>query len=90
MPHQWIVVYTAAGLIQAEIIKSLLSSADIPVRLSQDSAGAVYALTVGPMGEVDVLVPDSRVAEAQALIGQYERGELETGDLADSGETGDD
>ncbi len=85
MPPQWIVVYTAAGLIQAEIIKSLLESAELPVQLSQDSAGAVYALTVGPMGEVDVLVPDARAAEAQALIEQYERHELETGDLADSG-----
>lgn len=74
---QWVVAHTAAGFLHAQIIRGLLEAADIPVQTSQEGAGAVYALTVGPLGEVDVLVPDDRLDEAQAIIAAYERGELE-------------
>ncbi|MGQ0604903.1 MAG: putative signal transducing protein [Anaerolineales bacterium] len=79
MHAHWMPVYTAAGQLQAQIIAGLLQSADIPARLNQESAGSVYAFTVGPLGEVEVLVPNEQLAEAQALIVEYERGELETG-----------
>jgi hypothetical protein len=77
MTPGWAVVYTAAGQLQAQIIRSLLESAEIPVQTVQEGAGAVYAFTIGPMGEVDVMVPEDRLAEAQGLIAAYERGELE-------------
>jgi hypothetical protein len=85
MPAQWMPVYTAAGQLQAQIIASLLQSAGIAARLNQESAGTVYAFTVGPLGEVDVLVPAAQLAEAQALIADYERGRLETPDDRDAG-----
>jgi hypothetical protein len=70
-----VVVYTAAGQVQANIIRGFLEAQDIPVQLSQESAGAVYGFTVGTMGMVDVLVPAERAAEAQALIATMETGE---------------
>jgi hypothetical protein len=76
MPSNWVIIYTAAGLLQAEIIRSLLEATELPVRLQQESAGAVYALTVGPLGEVEVLVPAEHETEALALVEAYERGDL--------------
>lgn len=83
MNERWVVAHIAAGQLQAQIVVSLLQSAEIQARLNQESAGSVYALTVGPLGEVEVLVPAEQLAAAQELIGKYERGELETPDSAD-------
>lgn len=83
MPEHWVVVHTAAGALQAEIIRSLLEAADIPARTRQESAGAVYALTVGPLGEVAVLVAEAQQAAALEMIRAYERGELESREGAD-------
>jgi hypothetical protein len=52
-----VVVFRAAGLSEAEIIKGFLESAEIPVHLNYESAGAVYGLTVDGLGEVRVKVP---------------------------------
>ena len=83
MTQQWVVVYTAAGKLQAEIIRGLLEAAEIPAHTRQESAGAIYALTVGPLGEVEVLVSAGDQAAAQALIQAYERNELEPPDDTD-------
>lgn len=80
MKPDLVVIYTASGQFQAEIIKGLLQAAGIPVQLTQESTGAVYALTVGPLGEVEVLVPETYAEQAEALIAAMERGELDTGD----------
>jgi len=71
-----VVVYTAAGQLQASIIKGLLEAAEIPAQLSQEGAGSVYGLSVGPLGRVEILVPASRAREAKALMAAMERGEL--------------
>lgn len=85
MKFESVTIYTAPGLLQAEIVRSLLESAGIPVQLVQESAGAVYALTVGPLGEVEVRVPVDHAAQAEALIAAMERGDLETDDNSESG-----
>jgi hypothetical protein len=81
MTTGWVAAYTAAGQLQADIVKGLLEAAGIPVWTLREGAGAMYALTVGPMGEVEVMVPAERLAEAEAMIEQMEAGQLETGDL---------
>ena len=77
MTQSFAVVYTAAGRIEADIVKGMLEAAGIPVELSQESAGTVYGLTVGAMGLVEILVPEQRADEAKALIEAMQRGELE-------------
>lgn len=77
MTQSFAVVYTAAGRIEADIVKGMLEAAGIPVELSQESAGTVYGLTVGAMGLVEILVPEQRADEAKALIEAMRRGELE-------------
>lgn len=80
MASQWVTVFTARGHLHAEIIRGLLESAGLSVQLSQEGAAAAYALTVGPMGEVDVMVPEERQAEAEALLAAMDAGELDSGD----------
>lgn len=77
-PPQFITVHTASGQLEAEIIRSLLVAQGVTVRLSQESAGAVYAFTVGPLGEVDVMVPESEVVKARDVLDAYQRGEYNT------------
>ena len=63
-----VVVYRAAGLMEAEVIKGFLESAEIPVHLGYESAAAVYALTVDGLGEVRVCVPEAFAEEARELL----------------------
>ena len=86
MTQTWVVVYTAAGQLRAQIVRGLLEAAGVPVETAQEGAGAQYAFTVGPMGEVDVLVPADRLAEAQAVVVAFEHGDLETDGPAETAE----
>ncbi len=63
-----VVVFRAAGLSEAEIIKGFLESAEIPVHLAYESAGAVYGLTVDGLGEVRVKVPAEFASLALELL----------------------
>lgn len=76
----WTVVYSTQGKLSAEIVRLLLESFEIPSVLSQESVGATYGLTVGDLGEVDILVPASRVEEAVAILQDMEEGKLDADD----------
>ena len=76
------VVYTANGMLEAETVKILLESFGIPAFTNQESAGATYGLTVGPLGEVDVMVPEKHLIEAKKIIKEMEAGNLEVKDNA--------
>jgi hypothetical protein len=71
------VVYVAEGMLQAESVKILLESFGITVFVNQESAGTTYGLTVGILGEVDVIVPLAQVEEAKKIIADMESGKLE-------------
>jgi len=61
-------VCVTQGLLRAQVIKAKLELAGIPVLLDYESAGPVIGITVDGLGEVQILVPADRAAEAQALI----------------------
>lgn len=75
------VVYVAEGMLQAESVKILLESFGITAFVNQESAGTTYGLTVGFLGEVEVIVPLAQVEEAKKIIA-----DMESGKLMDSGE----
>ncbi len=82
------VVYVANGMLEAESVKILLESFGIPAYTNQESAGTVYGLTVGPLGEVEVVVPIDRLAEAKQVIEDMKSGKLELPDQNEENETG--
>jgi hypothetical protein len=71
------VVYVAEGRLQAESIKLLLESFGLTAFINQESAGTTYGLTVGFLGEVEVIVPLDQVEDAKKIISDMEAGNLE-------------
>jgi len=62
------VIHVEHGLLRAQVIKSKLEAAKIPVLLKYESVGPVIGLTADGLGEVRILVPARRADEARALI----------------------
>jgi len=50
------------------VIESLLQSFGIPVRLVHEAIGTVFGLSVGPLGQIEVAVPESYADEALQLL----------------------
>ena len=65
---KWEVVTTTGGLTTAEVIVGRLSAEGIPARAWQEGAGQAFGLTVGLLGTGYVLVPESYLEEAKALL----------------------
>jgi hypothetical protein len=74
------VVFVANGKLEAETVKILLESFGIPAFINQESAGSTYGLTVGPLGEVDVMVPHEHLGAAKKIISDMREGKLEVDD----------
>jgi len=81
------VVFVANGRLEAESVKIMLESFGIPAFINQESAGMTYGLTVGPLGEVDVMVQDQYLEQAKKVIEDMKNGLLELPDTPDSNET---
>jgi hypothetical protein len=61
-------IHTAAGMLKAQVIKTKLEEAGIPVLLDYESIGPVMGLTVDGLGQVRILVPKQYAEEARTLI----------------------
>lgn len=77
----WVVLVKVAGELQAELLRGLLEAQDIPVHLLQEGAGRAVGLTVGPLGEVEIMVPKRRLSLARSVLAQFYAGEYEEEDL---------
>jgi hypothetical protein len=69
-------VRTCQGWDVAQIYKSKLEAAEIPVLLQYESAGLVYGITVDGLGEVRILVPEAYAEEAKALLTELTEDDL--------------
>lgn len=78
MPEdEWILLDRVQGQLQAEILKGLLEANGIMVWLNQQGASHAYAVSVGTLGAVEVLVPTSSVDQARQILEAYYRGDFE-------------
>ena len=75
-----VTIHVAMGPLRAEVIRSKLEAAGIPVLLRYESAGLVIGITVDGLGEVKVQVPRELADEARALIEPVGEGNEEMGD----------
>jgi len=62
-------VLRCQGIDLAQIYKSKLEAAGIPVLLRYEAAGLVFGITIDGLGEVKVLVPAEFAAGAEELLG---------------------
>ncbi len=72
----WVVIATVSPP-DDMVLESLIQSFGIPVRLINESIGSVFGLTIGPLGEVKIAVPEAYAEEAKLLL----QAELEKPDL---------
>jgi len=77
MKPDYVLAYSATGHILAESIVGLLKSFGISAFTSQESAGIAYGLTVGSLGEAKIYVLKTQLQDAQRLLEQMDRGELQ-------------
>lgn len=61
-------VFTTGMRMEAEVVRGLLESRDIPAVIMQEAASLVYPVTVGELAEVRVLVPAALEEQARALL----------------------
>ena len=63
-----IVVWSAANLMEAEVVKGRLASAGFPAVVRSEALGAIYGLTTGSLAAADVLVPAALAEKALELL----------------------
>lgn len=69
-PEQvFVPVLVAEGEIEAEIVMGLLEEAGIPVLEKGGMEGETFKFSVGPLSEESIMVPESRLEDAQKIIG---------------------
>ena len=83
---KWELVTEVSGELQADLLRNLLEAQGIQVFLNQEGAGKAYGLTVGPLGQVQVLVPEHQSQEASQIVDDYYAGKFETNEELDSEE----
>jgi hypothetical protein len=64
----WVAVFEAAMVDEADIVKGVLEAAKIPVILDRDAAGSELDLADGSVNEVVVKVPKEMVAKVVQLL----------------------
>lgn len=82
--EEWVMVDRAPGQLQAEIMRGLLEAQGITVWLNQEGAAHAYAVSVGLMGSVEILVPTSMVEKARQILKAYYQGDYENMEFNDS------
>ncbi|OGO65862.1 MAG: hypothetical protein A2Z45_09660 [Chloroflexi bacterium RBG_19FT_COMBO_55_16] len=78
MSETWEVIAEIYGELQAELLRGLLEAQGIEVVLNQEGAGRAYGLNVGPLGQVQIMVPASSVDDARHVLADYYAGKFET------------
>ncbi|MBX3014492.1 MAG: DUF2007 domain-containing protein [Caldilineaceae bacterium] len=63
-----VVVWVAANVMEAQIVKGRLESEGIPAIIRGETLGAIYGLTTGTLAESAVLVPAALAEKAEALL----------------------
>lgn len=63
-----VVVWEAANLMEAQIVKGRLVSEGIPATLRGESLGQIYGLTSGKLASTDVLVPALLAEKARQIL----------------------
>ncbi|MEW5744821.1 MAG: DUF2007 domain-containing protein [Nitrospirota bacterium] len=67
MSDEWVEVFVTADALEAEMIKDLLESGDIPVAL-RSSKIRPYPVNIGKIGEIRILVRKSDKEVAEQVI----------------------
>jgi hypothetical protein len=81
----WVLLDKVQGQLQAEILKGLLEAQGIMVWLNQEGAARAYAVEVGMLGMVEILVPSGVIDKARQVLEAYYRGDFENMEFEEPG-----
>lgn len=84
MAEEWVLVDKVQGQLQAELLRGLLEAQGIRVFLNQQGAAHAYAVTVGTLGTVEILVPTNDAEQAKQVLEAYYRGDFKDVELHES------
>ena len=62
------IIYWAENQVEADLISGLLKECDIPCTQMKESLGKSLGIQFGILGQIALAVPESRAAEAEAVI----------------------
>lgn len=79
-------IYSAAGQLEADMLKGFLEAQGLQVYLSQESVGRTLGLSAGSLGIVSVMVPESQVNEAKTLLADIAAGEFDNSEYPEESE----
>jgi len=75
---KWEIVHSAAGLTQANIIVGRLKVEGIPTKMRYEAVGAIYAITIDGLGQVDILVPAVCLEHAREILSRsYDESDMD-------------
>jgi hypothetical protein len=63
-----VVVWEAANLMEAQVVKGRLESEGIPAFVRSEAAGVIYGITAGSLALADVLVPGPLAEKAVEIL----------------------
>jgi hypothetical protein len=75
-----VVVWEAAHLMEAQVVKGRLESEGIPAFIRSEAAGVIYGITAGNLARADVLVPAALADKAVDILFAEESLDDDTGD----------
>ena len=76
--EKWEIVHTASGMTGANIVAGRLTTEGIPTRLKYEAVGAIYAITIDGLGQVDVLVPGQWLEKAREILARsYDEADMD-------------
>lgn len=78
MTANWVLLTKINETIQAELLRGLLEAQGIQVLLAQEGAAKAIGISVGALGEIDVMVSGEQEAQARDVLASYYGGEFET------------
>lgn len=70
METEPVVVWEAANLLEAEIVKGRLESEGIPALIRGEAVGSIYGFTAGQLARADVMVPAPLAERAGEILAQ--------------------
>lgn len=76
MSDEIVAVYSTDGMMNANLLKSLLEAQGVEVWLSHESASTAVGLGIGPTAEVQIMVRKEQADLAQEILRDYREGKF--------------
>ncbi|RJX27609.1 MAG: hypothetical protein C4554_04050 [Dethiobacter sp.] len=68
----WVLLTIKYDPVTASLLEGRLKEDNIPVVMKREAAGSIYSLTTGPLAEIEIYVPHSKLKEARMLLDKIE------------------